>query len=603
MQASPSTITRLGRHHFAHLKAVAMGIPFQASALRYLGVHHGHQGITAHRLTVDAVRALARRNHEPCWRLIGLMIKLDQEKPNVPTMAEFAAAQDLEDWSEEELMEFYFQAYPERAETARSARAKRRERLRKDQLELLERLEIASVRPPSPLDPVVTWFDPCTSRKLVDAGMVTLLDMADRIALGGRWFSGMPGVGTKKAQRIETFLKSLLGDLPQRTFVVSRGAVGDLAIAVSRTLQVAETLPQQLTYQTDAGILSAKNDAEAIAEWIEAKAGSEHTAKAYRREAMRLLLWLREMAGGRVFAEMTPSECKQYMAFLADIPMQWQSRARAAPGTVGWAPFRSSKLNHKSRQYAINVLASLFTWLQAAQYISSNPWVLVNRKLGDDPEARKLDTKALSEGTMGEVLRVIHAEPHSPSRDRIVFILRFVEAVGLRSQELISARLKDLSLEPEGWVLHVHGKGARNRIVAIPGQALDALQIYLQARGLGDISTAPGEYPLLASVNDPALPVGYQALYEHVKSWLNKAVRASALPEHERRKLASASTHWLRHTFGTRAVAREVPLDVIQAQLGHASIQTTMNNYGRAPIKRRSDELGKAFGSSKSGDT
>ena len=35
---------------------------------------------------------------------------------------------------------------------------------------------------------------------------------------------------------------------------------------------------------------------------------------------------------------------------------------------------------------------------------------------------------------------------------------------------------------------------------------------------------------------------------------------------------------------------------VIQAQMGHASIETTMSIYGRAPIRRRVDELGKAFG-------
>lgn len=602
----PSTITRLGKHHFAHLKAVAMGVPFQAAALRYLGIHHGHQGITAHRLTVDAVRALARRNGEPAWRLIGLMIQVDLEQPKAPSISEFAEERGLEDWSEEDVRQFYLEAYPDQAETAKSAKAKRRERLRRGQLELLERLEKDSVKPPSPLDPVATWFDPDTSRKLISAGMVTLLDMAERIGVGGRWFGGMPGVGPKKAQRLEAFLKSLLGELPQRTFVMFSGTestAGSLAIAQSGLLQAPERLLQQLTYPTDAGILAAQNDADAISEWIEAKAGSEQTAKAYRREATRLLLWLREVAGGKVFAEMTPSDCKQYMAFLADIPKHWQSRVRATPGTVGWAPFRGSRLNHKSRQYATNVLASFFTWLQAAQYIPSNPWVLVNRKLGDDPYARTLFSKAFSEGTMKEVLRVIQAEPPSPSRDRIVFILNFVEAVGLRSQELISARLKDFTLEPEGMVLHVHGKGAKNRIAAVPGQAMDALQKYLQARGLGGIETAPGEYPLLASVNDPAQPIGYQALYEHVKAWLKKAVRASALPEHERRKLANASTHWLRHTFGTRAVAREVPLDVIQAQLGHASIQTTMSIYGRAPIKRQTDELGKAFGSTTGRDT
>ena len=114
-------------------------------------------------------------------------------------------------------------------------------------------------------------------------------------------------------------------------------------------------------------------------------------------------------------------------------------------------------------------------------------------------------------------------------------------------------------------------------------------------RGLGSIQAAPPEAPLLASTVDPMAPIGYQALYEHVKGWLTKAVRASSLPANERDRLAGATTHWLRHTFGTRAIAREVPLDVIQAQMGHASIQTTTAIYGRAPIKRRVDELGKAF--------
>ena len=144
--------------------------------------------------------------------------------------------------------------------------------------------------------------------------------------------------------------------------------------------------------------------------------------------------------------------------------------------------------------------------------------------------------------------------------------------------------------------MQVRGKGSKHRIAAVPGQALAALEDYLAARGLASIQTAPPEAPLLASTLEPMAPVGYQALYEHVKSWLRKAVRASHLPASERAQLAGATTHWLRHTFGTRAISREVPLDVIQAQMGHASIQTTTAIYGRAPIRRRVDELGKAFG-------
>jgi len=68
--------------------------------------------------------------------------------------------------------------------------------------------------------------------------------------------------------------------------------------------------------------------------------------------------------------------------------------------------------------------------------------------------------------------------------------------------------------------------------------------------------------PAVSQHRDAMSSVGYQALYEHVCGWLSKGV----------------------------------PLDVIQSQMGHASIQTTTSIYGRVPIQRRADELGKAFG-------
>ena len=95
-------------------------------------------------------------------------------------------------------------------------------------------------------------------------------------------------------------------------------------------------------------------------------------------------------------------------------------------------------------------------------------------------------------------------------------------------------------MEPEGWVMQVRGKGAKNRIATVPGQALQALEEYLAARGLASIQTVPPEVPLLASIQDPMAPVGHQALYEHVKGWLARSVRASNLPTNERERLEAA---------------------------------------------------------------
>jgi hypothetical protein len=54
------------------------------------------------------------------------------------------------------------------------------------------------------------------------------------------------------------------------------------------------------------------------------------------------------------------------------------------------------------------------------------------------------------------------------------------------------------------WALAVHGKGARNRVAAVPGEA-----------------------PVVVSADDPTAAVGYRALYASVESWFQRAIRAA----------------------------------------------------------------------------
>ena len=55
-------------------------------------------------------------------------------------------------------------------------------------------------------------------------------------------------------------------------------------------------------------------------------------------------------------------------------------------------------------------------------------------------------------------------------------------------------------------------------------------------------------------------------------------------------RLRMASTHWLRHTHGTHAVAAGIPVDVVQNNLGHSSIATT-GIYVHTEKKRRHAEM------------
>jgi len=51
--------------------------------------------------------------------------------------------------------------------------------------------------------------------------------------------------------------------------------------------------------------------------------------------------------------------------------------------------------------------------------------------------------------------------------------------------------------------------------------------------------------------------------------------RMPDLTKEEVQLLAGTSPHAFRHTFGTQATTQNVPLDVVQRVLGHASRQTT----------------------------
>ena len=600
-------IRRLGPHHFAYLRAVAEGLDVDDCAQRYLGTTHGHERRSAHRQLVETVRSTARRAGEKAWRLVGATIKSGAHGQERPALQDFVDERGLEDWSQEEQLEMLEAAYPA------DRRSLQRDRLRQKQIEMLRRLERSVALSPRPTDLVTEWFDDVTAQRLMWAGHTTLQELANRIAIGGQWYRSMPGVGATKAQRIASHLLTLIPAAlpPEKPFFALRALQADHTPSHSLTVtgltqgaSSSTALPSSLSVSVSTSpalpspvgaLLDARTDAEAVSAWIRARCSTQATVKSYTRESRRLMLWLIRERQGKRFAQMSVEDCMAYQAFLQNVPPSWISRNRVTPGYVGWAPFRGP-LTPASQQQSIKIISGLFAWLTASKYLAGNPWMLVNNDTGSsDQVTQLLETKSISEGAMAYIHRFLEEQPPSPSVQRMRFIVAFMEAVGLRSAELLDAKLGGFSLQPEGWTLKVTGKGSKTRTVFIPRPAFDALQTYLNQRGLGGIESAPPNAPLLASALDSMTSVSYQALYLTVKGWLSKAVSASPLSARERRELAGATTHWLRHTFGTRAVAKEVPYDVIQQQMGHASVNTTMNIYARAPLQRRASELTKAF--------
>jgi integrase len=169
---------------------------------------------------------------------------------------------------------------------------------------------------------------------------------------------------------------------------------------------------------------------------------------------------------------------------------------------------------------------------------------------------------------------------------------------GLRRAEAASASRENLRLSPYStsaapvWALTVVGKRRRQRTVPVSAATVRALRVHWADRGR-DFDAAGAGGPLVAPLVIPGTraaqdrhasgevetPYAADALARLVRSALRRLTATLAadgtLSVEDRARLTATSAHAFRHTFGTGAVAREMPVDVVQQILGHASLQTT----------------------------
>ena len=184
---------------------------------------------------------------------------------------------------------------------------------------------------------------------------------------------------------------------------------------------------------------------------------------------------------------------------------------------------------------------------------------------------------------------------------RLRFALRFYYTTGLRLIEGVEARCDDLKRvaypNPDtggvtaGWELLVLGKAQKERIVLVPDAVVADLSAYLAARGLDADPESPIDRGalMIGKATEPSAwsavaraeikrkdGVSDAVMYRQFKAFFRDC--ANAMTPTDARgaaRLAAGSSHWLRHTHGTHAVAAGMPLDVMQQNMGHASLDTT----------------------------
>jgi len=170
--------------------------------------------------------------------------------------------------------------------------------------------------------------------------------------------------------------------------------------------------------------------------------------------------------------------------------------------------------------------------------------------------------KALNSKQLKKLYECVKDEPHL----RTVFLTLLY--TGMRRRELVSLTLDDIDLELGH--IKVKGKGGKVRYIPIVKQLRPVLEewintyrpMYVERSFKLFESWGKQGQRLIELYRDRVFPYTPKTINE----WFYRMEVCAGF---------HVTPHMLRHTFATRLIMRGVPINVVQALLGHSSIETT----------------------------
>jgi integrase/recombinase XerD len=159
-----------------------------------------------------------------------------------------------------------------------------------------------------------------------------------------------------------------------------------------------------------------------------------------------------------------------------------------------------------------------------------------------------------------EIERIIQAPDLSrPAGLRDRAMVQLLYATGLRVSELCKVTVSDLNLDM--GVLRTTGKGNKQRLVPVGGEAIRAVEEYLRSGRPALLKTRASRY-LFVTARGGCLT--RQAFWKLLAGYGRKVGIFRGL-----------TPHVLRHSFATHLLEHGADLRSVQAMLGHADISTT----------------------------
>jgi site-specific recombinase XerD len=533
------TSRKLHIGHFAFMRALVQGADTKAAWERYLQIEGEHSDARIVRKTIhwirDAFAAAARREHKfgTARLVLANWSKIGSQSRAQPTLDQFVADRELEEFSEAEQIAAFLEAYP-----AAAGQQKRRAKLVARQLDALRWLEELAAQPPGAGDPIASWINPDLGAYLQAAGLFTLRQLVTHInGIGKRWYRAIPAVGPLKAKRIEDWLRAhepSIGIALGRHVDVARKKLyrHELARVVPRQTAIVPldklVVPSELDgaqglfrAPREQCMMRANNDYEAVLLWIKTLHGLSpeqkkamqikrgigpgspegpldwlgylsHTQRAYLKEAERFMLWS-IVQHKKPLSSMSLEDCEAYRLFLTDpTPSdRWCAPRGRDKWSTLWRPFEGP-LSPGAQAHALRILKSLYKFLVDQRYLVGNPWNGVIL-----PRANRVTVSRGRSFTQAQWAFIERQAAQLSDRSvdrRLRFALHLYYATGVRLIEGVQARVDDLRFVsyPDhasdevvaGWELKVLGKGNKERVVQVPQDVIDELGSYLTSRGL-----------------------------------------------------------------------------------------------------------------------
>jgi len=309
--------------------------------------------------------------------------------------------------------------------------------------------------------------------------------------------------------------------------------------------------------------------------------------------------WFSAFLADRAVRKPSPHTAKAYRQdFAAIAELLTRDRAQMAhltPADITRDAIRAAFAAYAETREPATIRRCWSTWntlcafLQSSDRITTNPMSMVGR-----PKMPKSLPKALGAETVAGLLAAIdnaggtRRRSDWPERDRALVLTGVL--AGLRADELIGANIGDIRITDDGGVIHVRGKGNKDRRIPVEQSLLDVLQRYLDSRATRFAATAKGrtvDAGFAAWPASAALFVGSDGERITRGALQYRVLRAFQRAGLNDQRARGALVHGLRHTYATELANSNVSVYALMKLLGHESIATSQRYVDGAGIENR----------------